>query len=281
MIEISDKVVRSTIFKRPSNSYKGMYGRVLIIGGNLNFGGAIIMSAEATVNSGAGLTSVATDINNLCSLHSRIPEVMFIDWRDTKLVEAIENSDVIAIGPGLGLDAQAKLLLKLVKNTVKSTQTVILDASALDLLAEDYTLLPVNAKKIVLTPHQKEWERVSQIKIPFQEDGDNFAVLKSLFPDNNGILVLKSNHTKIYDCFGKVYQNPLGNPGMATGGMGDTLTGILAGFCGQFSAKIETVASAVYLHSLAGDELFKKRYVVLPTQLSAKIPQLMKQFSLE
>lgn len=105
--------------------------------------------------------------------------------------------------------------------------------------------------------------------------------MKSLFPDNNGILVLKSNHTKIYDCFGNIYQNPLGNPGMATGGMGDTLTGILAGFCGQFSAKIETIASAVYLHSLAGDELYKEHYVVLPTQLSAKIPQLMKKFSLE
>ncbi|WP_240403674.1 NAD(P)H-hydrate dehydratase [Lactobacillus jensenii] len=281
MIEISDKVVKSIIVERPSDSYKGMFGRVLLIGGSLNFGGAIIMATEAAVNSGAGLTSVATNINNLSSLHSRIPEAMFIDWQEANLVKVIKNSNIIAIGPGLGLDEHAQSLLQLVKRTVKNTQTVILDASALDLLAQDHTLMPTNAETIIMTPHQKEWERVSQIKIPFQEDKDNFSVLKSLFPDNNGILVLKSNHTKIYDCFGNIYQNPLGNPGMATGGMGDTLTGILAGFCGQFSAKIETIASAVYLHSLAGDELYKEHYVVLPTQLSAKIPQLMKKFSLE
>ncbi|MUP60092.1 NAD(P)H-hydrate dehydratase, partial [Veillonellaceae bacterium M2-4] len=73
MIEISDKEVKSIIVERPSDSYKGMFGRVLLIGGSLNFGGAIIMATEAAVNSGAGLTSVATNINNLSSLHSRIP----------------------------------------------------------------------------------------------------------------------------------------------------------------------------------------------------------------
>ena len=153
-----------------------------------------------------------------------------------------------------------------------------MDASALDLIAQDHDLLPLGAKQLILTPHQMEWQRLSQIRIPYQEDAANQEALRDLgIPQ--AILVLKSNHTHVYDGQGQVLVNPIGNPGMATGGMGDTLTGIISALTAQFGANLDSVLAAVYLHSLAGDRLYKKNYLVKPTQLSASLPQIMKEYA--
>lgn len=123
-----------------------------------------------------------------------------------------------------------------------------------------------------------EWQRLSKIKIADQTDQLNQAFLNELVPRKNAILVLKSNHTKVYDQAGNIYQNPFGNPGMAIGGMGDTLAGIIGGFCGQFTPNLATVAGAVGLHSITADEIAKKQYIVRPTQLSALIPAMMRKY---
>ncbi|KRL63770.1 NAD(P)H-hydrate dehydratase [Lactobacillus psittaci] len=279
MVEISRELVQSIIVQRPSQSHKGNYGKVLLIGGSTNYGGAIIMATEACVNSGAGLVATATHSVNLDALHARIPEAMFIDWRNRSMNDLIKQMDVIVCGPGLGMDSVARGLLHSLRESVTSQQTVVLDASAIDLIAQDRSLMPENAGKIILTPHQKEWERLSQIRIPYQNDSANHTALNLLLPAGNGILVLKSNHTKVYNCQGEILVNPLGNPGMAIGGMGDTLSGVVGAFCAQFGASMEVAASAVYVHSYAGDCIFKTDYVVRPVKLSAKIPQVMKELS--
>lgn len=279
MEEISADILKKVIKKRPSESHKGNYGRILLIGGSDRYGGAIIMATEGALNSGAGLVATATHSINLAALHTRDPEAMYIDWNDNSLGDLIKQMDVIVCGPGLGKGPIAQKIMVLLRRCARDSQTVVLDASSLDLIAEDHTLLPVNAAHIIMTPHQMEWQRVSQIRIPFQDDSANLNAMNNLVPKNNLTLVLKSNHTKVYSEDGRVFENPLGNPGMATGGSGDTLAGIIGGFVGQFGPKIDTILAAVYIHSLAGDEIYKENYVVKPTEISRHLPQIMKRYA--
>ncbi|CDA26348.1 aDP-dependent (S)-NAD(P)H-hydrate dehydratase [Lactobacillus amylovorus CAG:719] len=279
MTEITEAILKKVITKRSSDTHKGDYGRILLIGGGENYGGAIIMSTSGAVNSGAGLTAVATHPVNLTALHARLPEAMFIDWRDAKLANLIKNMDVVVCGPGLGMSDLAKQIMVILRRCTSEKQTVVIDASALDLISQDKSLLPTNAGHLILTPHQMEWQRLSQIRIPFQTDSANIDALNQLIPDSNAMLVLKSNHTHIYDGKGQVFVNPLGNPGMATGGMGDTLAGIIGGFVAQFGPSVDTVLAAVYIHSLAGDLINKDNYVVKPTEVSKVLPKLMKKYS--
>lgn len=279
MTQITEDILKKVIKRRESDSYKGNYGRILLIGGSENYGGAIIMATEAAISSGAGLTATVTHPINLGALHSRLPEAMFVDWRDSKLAELIKGVDVIVCGPGLGMSDLAKQILVILRRCTSAKQTVVLDASALDLISEDKSLLPSNAGHLILTPHQMEWQRLSQIRIPFQTDSANIDALNQLIPDSNAMLVLKSNHTHIYDGTGQDFVNPIGNPGMATGGMGDTLAGIIGGFVAQFGPNVETILAAVYIHSLAGDLINKEDYVVKPTKVSQVLPKLMKKYS--
>ena len=269
--EILDKVVT----KRPKESHKGNYGRVLLIGGSSNFGGAILMAAEGALNAGAGLINVATHSINNAALHARLPEAMFVDWRDRGLGQLLKKMDVVCIGPGLGGGSTAAALMQLVTDSCGPAQKVVMDASALDLLAKNPYLLPKRAGLVVFTPHQMEWQRLSGIQIAFQDDAANQTALKQLLGTQRGVLVLKSSRTRVY-FDGQVFQNTAGNPAMATGGMGDTLAGIISGFLGQFPGDLDPVLAAVYAHSKAADILAADRYVVRPTAVSAFLPKLMK-----
>ena len=266
MENITEALVKSVIQKRPADSYKGNFGRVTLVGGDAHYGGAILMAAESCVQAGAGLTTVITDRSNHTSLHSRRPEAMVVDWQDFAAVErATETADVLLVGPGLGESATARKLLHFILSNRRQEQWLILDGSALTLLAgipiaELATTLRF-PETVVLTPHQMEWQRLSRIPIKEQTAPRNRKSQRLL----GAMLVLN--------------QNPLGNPGMATGGTGDTLAGLLAAFLGQFPKDSKTIAAGVYLHSAIGDALYQENYVVLPTLLSAQIPKWMKNYS--
>ena len=118
-----------------------------------------------------------------------------------------------------------------------------------------------------------EWQRLSGIKIEDQTEEMNQALQEKL----QATIVLKSHRTEIYSKQGR-FQNPLGNPGMATGGTGDTLAGIIAGFLAQFSNSVDTINAAVYLHSYIADRIAQENYIVLPTKISQALPYWMKQF---
>lgn len=287
MLEITESFVQKVITKRPSNSYKGKFGRVLTIGGNPNFGGAIIMSASAAVYGGAGLVTAATDPVNFTALHARLPESMVVDYHDkTYLGTLLTDMETIVIGPGLGTDATSLDILKFVLNQVKRNQTIIIDGSAITLIAKEQLALPKEAN-IIFTPHQMEWQRLSGVPIAAQTDDHNLAVLKTWWADNANItVILKSNQTKVYLPNGEIWLNTAGNPGMATGGSGDTLTGIIAAFSGQFDRKFDdctpkskAVLAAVYVHSALSDKLAKTQYVTLPQELIKLLPGYMHQLA--
>lgn len=272
-MELTAHILSQVIHKRPADSHKGTYGRSVLIGGNQYYGGAIIMSAQAAVNSGCGLTTVITEEKNHAPLHARLPEAMVVDFSDQERIEeVIRSADVLLIGPGLGLEATNIRLFETVLKLQKPEQWLIIDGSAITLFAENHLVLPY-PEHTVFTPHQMEWQRLSGLTIRDQTPANNQSARDKL----QAIVVLKSHRTKIYSD-GEILENTLGTPAMATGGMGDTLAGMITGFLAQFEKAVETIAAAVYLHSLIGEDIGKDNYVVLPTQISERIPNYMKYY---
>ncbi|PWG01085.1 NAD(P)H-hydrate dehydratase [Levilactobacillus bambusae] len=270
MTPIRENILLHTIRKRPADSFKGTYGHVTLIGGNVNYGGAIIMASSAAVYSGAGLVSTLTDPVNRSSLHSWCPEAMFADFHDqTEVVRLTESADVVVLGPGLGTDALAQQIVQTVFTTVKPRQVLVVDGSAITLVAQQKLQFP--DAEIILTPHQMEWQRLSGISIPDQTESANQAAVSRL----KATVVLKSHRTEVYTSTG-VYQNTTGTPAQATGGMGDTLAGIVGGFVAQFSNHSNAVLAAVYTHSAIADQLAENQYVVLPHQIIQNLPAFMK-----
>jgi ADP-dependent NAD(P)H-hydrate dehydratase len=274
---IDDRLARKVVTKRKADSHKGTYGRVLLIGGFYPYGGAIIMSALATVKSGAGLVTVATERDNIPALHAHLPEAMAFDYEDEELLaENLAKADVVLIGPGLGENSKAKHVFDFVLSEAVEKQILIVDGSALNLFAK---AMPISIKTchLILTPHQKEWERLSGLAIADQSLEKTQMALEKF--SNGTILVAKSHHTKILQG-SQVAELAVGGPYQATGGMGDTLCGMIAGFVAQFKDNLfDTVAVATYLHSAIAEKLSQEAYVVLPTTISAELPKVMKQLS--
>lgn len=273
MNKITKRKVESFITERKKDSYKGTYGRVLLVGGNENMGGAIILSASACVHSGAGLVTVATDPSNHAALHSRLPEAMCLPLYDLQQLESmIDGMDVIVVGPGLGRDQRAADVMKTVYETIDEEQILVLDGDAIHLHVNE-NLPPLKAELIV-TPHLGEWRTLTGVPIDDQDVELNHQKVKEL----NAVVVLKKSRTEVY-YEDEVWENTAGNPAMATGGMGDTLAGMIAGFVAQFEHKKHAVLAAVYLHSYIGDELARHQYVTLPTHIIEQIPETMKTFA--
>lgn len=271
---LTKQILTDVIKQRPADSYKGTFGRVLLVGGNQNFGGAIMMATTAAVYAGAGLVTTATDAVNLSSLHAQIPEAMFVNYYDkVQLSNLASISDVIVIGPGLGNEFRSQEILATVFANTNDQQTVVIDGSAITLMAAQKIAQP--AGHVIYTPHQMEWQRLSGIKIADQTEVQNQQIQQQL----NATVVLKKHHTEIYDVSGQVFQLSIGTPAQATGGMGDTLAGIIGGFTAQFENRSQAVLAAVYAHSAIAEELAQTRYVVLPHQIATALPEFMHRYA--
>ena len=279
MKAIDQTLLEKVIIERSRHSHKGDYGRLLLLGGTYPYGGAIIMSAIAAVKSGTGLVTVGTDKENIPALHSHLPEAMAFSLKDKALLkEQMEKAEVVLLGPGLREDAFGEELVRRVFDSLRKDQILLIDGGALGILANGQ--LPFPSSQLILTPHQKEWERLSGIVLDHQNTETTAGAL-SAFPQGT-ILVEKGPATRIWQA-GKpeCYQLEVGGPYQATGGMGDTLAGMIAGFAGQFhqACLYERIVVATYLHSAIAQDLSKDNYVVLPTSISQHIPLFMRKIS--
>ena len=276
---IDQTLLEKVIIERSRHSHKGDYGRLLLIGGTYPYGGAIIMAALASVRSGAGLVTVATDKENIPALHSRLPEAMAFGLDDKELLEQqLQKSEVVLLGPGLREDAFGEELVKRVFDSLRKEQILIVDGGALGILAKGH--LPFPSSQLILTPHQREWERLSGIVLDHQNKETTARAL-STFPQGT-ILVEKGPATRIWKAGQpEYYQLEVGGPYQATGGMGDTLAGMIAGFAGQFHqvSLYQRVVAATHLHSAIAQELAQEHYLVLPTEISKALPKTMKKIS--
>lgn len=274
---IDQTLLKKVIIDRSRSSHKGDYGRLLLIGGTYPYRGAIIMAAIGAVRSGAGLVTVATDKENISALHSHLLEAMAFDLGDKQLLEQqLQKASVVLVGPGLVDDERGEELLQTVFDHLDQDQNLILDGGALSIFAKTGMKFP--KAQLVLTPHQREWQALSGLDLDSQGTDETGEAMKR-FPSGT-ILVQKGPATRIWqagqtDC----YQLSVGGPYQATGGMGDTLAGMIAGFAGQFPQAnlYERVTVATYLHSAIAQKLSEDNFVVLPTTISQHIPAFMKK----
>ena len=279
MLKNAENILKRVIRERPLDSYKGDYGRLLLIGGTYPYGGAIIMAALAAVNSGAGLVTVATDRENIGPLHSHLPEAMAFDLEEQdRLIEQLAKTDLVLIGPGLAENQLGLDILQKVIQTLAEQQILIMDGGAISLFSKG--ALPFSKAQTVFTPHQKEWENLSGLSLSDQTAVANQTAVNQL--PLGCIVVQKKHGTTIYQSGQEqAFELTTGGPYQATGGMGDTLAGMIAAFAGQFksSSLFERVVAATLLHSLIADKLSQEAYVVLPTTISRAIPRWMKKMS--
>ena len=237
----------ATLPPRPRHAHKGSNGHVLAIGGDLGTAGAIRLCGEAALRAGAGLVSVATREANLIALNSARPELMAhgVDGPQA-LQPLLQRADVLALGPGLGQGAWGHALWL---TALDMGMPMVLDADGLNLLAREPRTFEATT---VITPHPGEAARLLERSIADIE-ADRYAAVRALARKYNAVAVLKGAGSLIADPHGRVAVCPWGNPGMATGGMGDLLTGIVAALLAQGCEGWAAACLGVGLHARAGD----------------------------
>jgi NAD(P)H-hydrate epimerase len=246
-----EKAVRRMLRKRNRFDHKGTYGHALLVAGSLGKMGAAVLAARSALRAGLGLLTVHIPKCGNVVLQSSVPEAMVSLDRNEEIFTSppsLDNYSAIGIGPGLGLSNETSQAFEFVLRHYK--RPVVVDADALNMLAERKALLKLLPERSILTPHPKEFERLTG------SAADDFArleALKQLAAQTRCIIVLKGAFTAIADPDGTVYFNSTGNPGMATGGTGDVLTGIITGLLAQQYPPLEAARLGVYLHGLAGD----------------------------
>jgi NAD(P)H-hydrate epimerase len=270
---IEEKDIRAILKPRHRFSNKGTYGHALIIAGQAQTMGAALLSASAAAHAGAGLTTACVPESGLTALNCYLPEIMAIVRNDKKLPQIEwDKFNAIAIGPGLGKGADAvNLLLTLIKSYKKP---MVIDADALNLLAADKILLQKLPAGSILTPHMKEFDRL------FGEHNNWWTRLQTGMQrakEFNIYIVLKNDYTITISPEGKCYFNSSSNAAMASGGMGDVLTGIIAALLAQKYSPLDACLAGVYIHGKAGDELAlpNRLNVILPGKLAVHLPVTM------
>lgn len=252
-----DQDVKNLLTNRKSDSHKGTYGRIGFLGGSPGMAGSIYMASLASLRSGAGLTYIIApksiaDILAIKSNEQIIKQISchsFCRDENTKnqILLSSENLDVLAIGPGMGQGKDLHILLdEIIKNT---KMKLVIDADGINAISKDLNILNAN-KEIILTPHLGEFARLSKLSVD-EIKKDKVSLAKNFAKTYNLVLVLKSNETIITDG-DKLYINKIGNPGMATAGSGDVLTGIISTLLHRLDA-YDAAVLGVYIHSLAGD----------------------------
>ncbi len=238
----------SQIKSRKLNSHKGDYGRLLIIGGDDHMGGAVMMAAEAALRVGAGLITVVTRSRHCAPLLSRLPEVMTVAMDDPdEISEISERSDLILIGPGLGQSRWSEMMFNY---AIAANKPLVIDADGLNLLS----LRPQSWDNWILTPHPGEAARLLKQTIETVQ-ADRFAALTQIQQNYGGTVVLKGSGTLIGATDGSLSVAGVGNPAMASAGMGDILAGVIAALAVQGYSHKLAANLAVSIHGLAGDKL--------------------------
>ncbi len=231
--------------KRKKTAHKGAFGHLLVVGGECGFSGAIQMAATAALRSGAGLVTVATRKEHAALLNLTRPELMVQGVeKPSGLLPLLRKASVVAVGPGLGQSRWAQWLLA---SAMDCSVPLVVDADALNLIAKE----PIKKDHWVLTPHPGEAARLLGVTIE-KVESDRFSAIKALQDKYGGTIVLKGAGTLVFD--GKeLTVNQSGNPGMASGGMGDVLTGVIAALLAQGLSLSESARLGVWLHGKAGD----------------------------
>ncbi len=276
---LDESSVKNMVRKRTKFSHKGTYGKALIIAGNYGMLGAAVLSCKACLRTGAGLVKAYVPEAGFFVLQNDLPEAIVLTDQHPEIITDLPDLTeytAIGVGPGLGEAPETALAFgKLLNN---SKVPLVIDGSALNILAANKSLLDKLPAGSILTPHLKEYERLAGTSA---NDYERLEKAKAFCKKYNLYLVLKGAHTTLVNPEGIVYFNSTGNPGMAKAGSGDVLTGILTSLLAQGYTSQEAVLLGTFLHGYAGDAAARKlsQYSMLASDIIDGITHFFKDFA--
>ncbi len=243
-------LVRSILRRRKPHTHKGTYGHATIVAGSRGKMGAAVLATKACLHSGTGLVTAHIPHCGYAIMQISVPEAMIEDNEGINTLEISEltANDHIGLGPGIGTSEGTTEFVKEI--LAHNNASIVIDADALNILAQHPELKPLIPNDSILTPHPREFERLVGT---WNTEAEKLDKLLQLAKGYSSTVVLKGQYTAIASPEGTIYFNSTGNPGMATAGSGDVLTGILTGLLTQGYSGIEAGILGVYLHGLAGD----------------------------
>jgi NAD(P)H-hydrate epimerase len=273
---------------RADDAHKGDAGRVFILAGSKGLSGAAALCARGALRVGAGLVTVGLPKSLHDPMVEKLTEAMMHPLPETaegslstaavpEAMSRIAKADAVAIGPGLSQHPQTQeFVRRLLPQVIKP---LVVDADGLNALAEDLTVLKQRTRPCILTPHPGEMGRLARLSTEaVQRDRERLA--QAFATGHRVVLVLKGHHTIVADVDGTLYVNETGNPGMATGGCGDVLTGMITGLLAQQLSLFDAARLGVYLHGLAGDVAAKERGEIglIASDVADRIPLAIRHY---
>ncbi len=284
---ITEELACELLPHRPKNSHKGTYGTACVIAGSMGMTGAAILTSKAALRCGIGLLKLYIPESLHHLITTSIPEAVIVPLVEMRrgviaitqmdvIMQGINGAKVVAIGPGCGVSGEMlELLRRLIKELEKP---IVIDADGLNVLAKNVDILLDSNSDIVITPHPGEMARLLDVTI--DEVIEKPIEIASEFAKKYGVVVvLKGARTVVADKSGTIYVNVTGNTGMATGGTGDVLTGIITGFIAQGLYVTDAAVLAVYIHGLAGDKIMESKgeYGLLASDVVEGLPYAFRQ----
>ena len=279
-MELNHKEVLSILPDRAPESHKGDYGRILLLCGSRGYTGAAALAAMGALRSGAGLVYLGVPESIYAIEAVKLTEAIVFPLPEVsgklsakaipEIRKHLKKMDAVLIGPGLGQSAGTMAVLDSVLREFQGP--VVVDADAITMLSSQLELLKERKYPTVFTPHEGEFRR---LQIAVEEERLTGAMLAAR---ELGCILLRKGHETVVTDGKEYYINPTGNPGMAVGGSGDVLAGILVSLLGQKIPVLKAAACAAWLHGAAGDRCAEKmgQYGMLPTDMITQLPYLMK-----
>jgi NAD(P)H-hydrate epimerase len=288
---ITEKMVQSWLPPRPLGMHKGDCGRVLVVAGSRGMTGAACMTAESAARVGAGLVILAVPASVQPVVAGKLTEVMTVALPETKeqtlsqtareeILSLLERSDVLALGPGISTHPET---VALVRQLIKALPVPgVIDADGLNALVGCPELFAQSPAPLIITPHPGELARLLELSIS-QVQTQRLSVAEKAAALWKVVVVLKGAGTVIAAPDGETYINPTGNPGMATGGMGDVLTGVITGFLAQGMDLAKATAAGAFIHGLTADRLASEKGIrgLLAGDVMAALPKIIKMLEKE
>ena len=280
MLELDQKKVYHLLPDRPVNSHKGDYGRILLFCGSRGYTGAAALAAMGALRSGAGLVYLAVpeSIYEIEAVKLTEPVISplpdengtFAVTASKQVLSLLDNKDAVLIGPGIGQSEGSYAVVRTVLEAFSGT--VVLDADGINVMNAHKDILRDRTSPTILTPHAGEFQRFGGIL------AEERAASAAAMARNLGVIVLLKGHETVITDGKRCYRNPTGNPGMATGGSGDVLAGIITSLLGQGIPPLEAAACGAWLHGAAGDICAKEigQYGMLPSDMLRVLPRLLK-----
>ena len=280
IMELNHKDILRILPDRDPEGHKGTFGKILLICGSLGYTGAAALSAMGALRSGAGLVYLAVPESIYAIEAVKLTEPVILPMPDSdgmlapesveKIRELLPKMDAVLIGPGMGLGEGPLAVLKTV--LLEAICPVVVDADGITMLAMHKDILRGRSCPTILTPHAGEYARLMG-----SVGQDRTEAALRLAQDFGCTVLLKGKGTVITDGI-RVYRNPTGNPGMAVGGSGDLLAGMITAFLGQKIPVLESAACAAWVHGASGDLCAEEfgHYAMLPTDMLQKLPRLLK-----